>query len=219
MSVADAWAPCAAILWAFLSLGHFVEGTDAGMPTTLPWGIKAPGNFGTVHPVQLYALLLALALCLYLLLRLKQGHRAGGIAALGLFLGGAASFLLDMVRQPVDIEAGLLLDPSQFVAIASMLIGAAFTVAVGFAAVPDREKVAVYLEHFIKSGGTHSPHLMRDTVFTVPLLLDAQARFLALPRDYPPQTKAWCSRAGLEVLEWYVTQLRHSAAPRQRKAS
>ena len=221
MNVADAWAPCAAILWAFLSQGHFVEGTEAGMPTTLPWGIKTPGDhvLGRVHPVQLYTFFAALLLCLYLMRQLKRKHRMGEVAALGFFLGGAASFLLDMVRQPVDIEAGLLLDPSQFLAIATMLVGAGFTAAFGFASVLKREEVALYLERFIKSEGTLSPHLMRDTVFSDPLLVETQSRFLDLPRDYPSQNKAWCSRAGLEVLEWYVTQLRHSPAPHQRKAS
>ncbi len=220
MNVADAWAPCAAVLWAFLSQGHFVEGTDAGMPTTLPWAMQTPGDnvLGQVHPVQLYAFVLALALCVYLMRRLKREHRMGEVAAYGLFLGGAASFLLDMVRQPVDIEAGLLLDPSQFVAIATMLVGAGFTAAVGFAPVPSREEVTTYLEKFIESEGRMSPALMRDTVFKDPLLLETQSRFMDLPRDYPSQNNAWCSRAGLQVLEWYVTQLRFSEAPRRRKA-
>ena len=38
----DAWAPCATLTWAFLALGHFAEGTDAGLPTTLPWGMAIP---------------------------------------------------------------------------------------------------------------------------------------------------------------------------------
>src|ERR1700712_350527 len=38
----DAWAPCATLIWAFLALGHFAEGTDAGLPTTLPWGLPIP---------------------------------------------------------------------------------------------------------------------------------------------------------------------------------
>lgn len=192
MNVADAWAPCAAILWAFLSQGHFVEGTDAGMPTSLPWGMKTPGDnvLGRVHPVQLYAFFVALLLCLYLMRRLKQEHRMGEVAAHGFFIGGAASFLLDMIRQPVDIEAGLLLDPSQFVAIATMLVGVGLAAAVGFAPLPSREAVAVYLEQFIRAGGTASPRLMRDTVFTDPLLIETQFRFMGLPRDYPPQGTA-----------------------------
>src|SRR5437868_8189503 len=38
----DAWSPCATLTWAFLALGHFVEGSDAGLPTTLPWGMAIP---------------------------------------------------------------------------------------------------------------------------------------------------------------------------------
>src|ERR1700736_2621355 len=38
----DAWAPSATLAWAFLALGHFAEGTDAGLPTALPWGTAIP---------------------------------------------------------------------------------------------------------------------------------------------------------------------------------
>ncbi len=221
LAVADAWAPCGAILWAFLSQGHFIEGTDAGMPTKLPWGIRTPGDhvFGPVHPVQLYAFVLALLLCLFLLNRLRRTHRAGQIAAYGLFCGGALSFLLDTVRQPIDIEAGLLLDPSQFVALASMLAGIGFTAAIGLAPQPSREEVAIYIDEFIRSAGTLSPRFMRETVFTDSLLLETQSRFLDLPRDYPPRDpKTWCSPAGLQVISWYTTQLRTAAEPQRRKA-
>lgn len=221
LAVADAWAPCGAILWAFLSQGHFIEGTDAGMPTSLPWGIHTPGDhvFGRVHPVQVYALVLALVLWWFLTNRLRRTHRAGQIVAYGLFCGGALSFLLDMVRQPVDIEAGLLLDPSQFVALASMLAGIVFTALIGLAPQPSREEVAQYIEQFIRSAGTLSPRFMHETVFTDSLLVETQSRFLRLPRDYPPQDKkAWCSPAGLQVLSWYTTQLR-TAEPQRRKAS
>ena len=38
----DAWSPAATLAWAFLALGHFAEGSDAGLPTALPWGMAIP---------------------------------------------------------------------------------------------------------------------------------------------------------------------------------
>lgn len=128
----DAWAPCACLLAAFLQLGHFFEGTDAGMPTTLPWGVVAPGDtvLGRTHPVQLYEVAIALALLVWLYHRLPQSVVPGRTAALALTLGGAASFALDMLRQPMtDVLPGtttvLPLDGSQLAAVLAMLAGVA----------------------------------------------------------------------------------------------
>jgi len=125
LDVMDAWAPCAAVLAAVLSLGHYVEGTDAGMPTRLPWGVVTPGDnvLGKVHPVEIYALIAALGMCELLLIRLKRRQRAGQVAGLALAAGGAISFLLDMLRQPVDSFGGAWLDPSQWVALGAVLVG------------------------------------------------------------------------------------------------
>ncbi len=125
LDVLDAWAPCAALLAAILSIGHFFEGTDAGMPTRLPWGVVTPGDsvLGRVHPVQIYAGVVALALCLLLLRKLPQRKFPGEVAALALMLGGAGAFLLDMLRQPAESSGDTLLDPNQFVAAAAIMAG------------------------------------------------------------------------------------------------
>lgn len=96
--VLDAAAPCAAVVWLALSIGHFFEGTDAGMPTRLPWGVVTPGDtvLGRVHPVQLYTALAALALGAALLWMLPRRVRQGDAAVL-LLLGGG---LLFAVRRP-----------------------------------------------------------------------------------------------------------------------
>ena len=153
-ATADAWAPCGALLAAVLSLGHFVEGTEAGMPTTLPWGVATPGDsiLGRVHPVQLYEASLALALCGAMFFLLGRRAFVGQVAALALMGGGACSFLLDMLRQPTETTGNALLDPGQFIALAAMLAGGAvwavreptglkrFT---GFAAAPTANPAAV----------------------------------------------------------------------------
>jgi phosphatidylglycerol---prolipoprotein diacylglyceryl transferase len=125
LDVMDAWAPCAALLAAVLSLGHFVEGTDAGMPTRLPWGVVTPGDtvLGRVHPVEVYEVVAALGMCWVLLGVLGFRRRSGEAAGLALLVGGVMSFGLDMLRQPLDAFGGAWLDPSQWVAVGSVVVG------------------------------------------------------------------------------------------------
>jgi phosphatidylglycerol:prolipoprotein diacylglycerol transferase len=123
LRVLDAAAPCAALLAAALSLGHFLEGTDEGMPTRMPWGVVSP--LGRVHPVQLYAMAAALGLAVVLWRRLCRPHAPGMIASVALLLGGLLSFVLDMYKQPTEPVGGGWLEPGQWMALASMLAGAA----------------------------------------------------------------------------------------------
>ena len=55
LATLDAWAPCATLAWSFLALGHFAEGSDPGLPSTLPWAMpNVPGSPFRLHPVALY---------------------------------------------------------------------------------------------------------------------------------------------------------------------
>jgi phosphatidylglycerol:prolipoprotein diacylglycerol transferase len=125
LDVMDAWAPCACVLGAVLAVAHFIEGTDAGMPTRLPWGVVTPGDhvLGRVQPVEIYALLLWLAIGAWSLRVLMRRGRAGEAAAWVLVLGGVAEFLLDMLRQPVESQGSAWLDPAQYVAILCAAMG------------------------------------------------------------------------------------------------
>jgi phosphatidylglycerol:prolipoprotein diacylglycerol transferase len=111
----DAWAPCATLIWAFLALGHFAEGTDAGLPTTLPWGIPIPPSSIRLHPVALYAAILAALLTLAFLRQLPHRDRPGDTLALALAASGTAQFLLTFFRQPFPESS--LLDPIQWIAL------------------------------------------------------------------------------------------------------
>ena len=131
LDVLDAWAPCGALLAAVLSVGHFVEGTAAGMPTRLPWGVVTPGDtvLGRVHPVQMYAAGAELALCVVLfrllaLRRTGEPHGVGRVAGMGLAVGGLLSFVLGMLRQPVESYGNAWLDPQQWIALAGIVVGA-----------------------------------------------------------------------------------------------
>jgi phosphatidylglycerol:prolipoprotein diacylglycerol transferase len=126
LATLDAWSPCAALLAAVLALAHFVEGTDAGMPTRLPWGVLTPGDtmLGRVQPVQIYGMVSALVLMAWLLRTLARPHAAGSVAAVALLCGGIVSFLLAMLTQPTETQGNALLDPGQYIALAAAAAGA-----------------------------------------------------------------------------------------------
>jgi phosphatidylglycerol:prolipoprotein diacylglycerol transferase len=111
----DAWSPCATLAWAFLALGHFAEGSDAGLPTTLPWGMAIPPNTTRLHPVALYAAIGATLLTLALLRQLPRRQHPGDIFALALAASGAIQFLLTFLRQPFPDSD--FLDPIQWIAL------------------------------------------------------------------------------------------------------
>lgn len=122
--VADAWAPCAAVLAAMLSLGRFFEGTEGGMPTRLPWGTPVEGGAGLrLQPVAIYGAVVSVALVVVLMRLLKRKMRDGMVAAIALVAGGAAGFLLDMVTQPLEMRGNAWLDPQQWLAVVAMLVG------------------------------------------------------------------------------------------------
>ena len=111
----DAWSPCATLTWAFLALGHFAEGSDAGLPTTLPWGLRIPPDRTPLHPVALYAAIVAAMLTIVLLRQLPRRHHPGDTFALALAAAGTAQFLLTFFRQPFPDSS--LLDPIQWISL------------------------------------------------------------------------------------------------------
>ncbi len=126
LAVLDAWAPCATLAWAFLALGHFAEGSDPGLPSTLPWAVPIPSTSLRIHPVALYAALAAACVTALLFIHLPHRRRAGDTFAVSLFFTGLTQFFLTFLRQPTYSESnpGTLLDPIQWVAL-GMIVTAA----------------------------------------------------------------------------------------------
>ncbi|WP_433971179.1 prolipoprotein diacylglyceryl transferase [Tunturiibacter lichenicola] len=115
----DAWSPCATIIWAFLALGHFSEGSDAGLPTALPWATHIPPDPTRLHPVPLYAAIAAALLTLALIRQLRRRQHPGDTLAFALTAAGVIQFLLTFFRQPypyTNAPYGIL-DPIQWIAI------------------------------------------------------------------------------------------------------
>ena len=117
----DVWAPCATLLWAFLAVGHFAEGSDPGLPARHLGLPPAPGSHLRLYPVALFAAVVALALTANLLrnLRLSAATNPGSTASLALATVGLAQFLLTFMRQPFVYEPPFtsILDPIQWLAL------------------------------------------------------------------------------------------------------
>jgi phosphatidylglycerol---prolipoprotein diacylglyceryl transferase len=118
----DAWSPCATLAWAFLALGHLAEGSDAGLPTALPWGMRIPPDPVPLHPVALYAAVAAALLTALLLRQLPRRRYHGDAIALALATAGAVQFLVTFFRQPYPSQG--LLDPIQWIALGMIAVAA-----------------------------------------------------------------------------------------------
>jgi phosphatidylglycerol:prolipoprotein diacylglycerol transferase len=127
LTTLDAWAPCATLVWAFLALGHFAEGSDPGLPTALPWGVAMSAGGIRLHPVALYAVIVAFLITAALLRQLRHCTRRGDVVVFGLAAVGIAQFLLTFLRQPdPSVELlGNVLDPIQWVALGMIVIAGA----------------------------------------------------------------------------------------------
>ena len=115
----DALAPCAALLWVFLSFGRWAEGTREGMPSR-----------SGVWPVELLATIVAALLCGMLLRAIRALRPPGRVCALGLGGGGTAIFAVDLLRLPSDLGKAAILDPVQWLGLAMIVAGAALAIAV-----------------------------------------------------------------------------------------
>jgi phosphatidylglycerol:prolipoprotein diacylglycerol transferase len=110
-SAFDAWAPCTTLVWAFLALGHFAEGSDPGMLSRAGWR----------HPVALYAAILAALITVAAGAQLRRMRPAGETAGLTIVATGVGQFLLSFLRVPGVEFAGL--DALQCVALAMIVAG------------------------------------------------------------------------------------------------
>ena len=109
----DAWSPSAALIWVFLALGHYAEGSDPGMPTSLPWH---------VHPVALYAAVAANLIAAVSWILLGRHLTPGVTAAFTLSAAGLAQFFLTFLRMPGELSL-MGLDLLELAALGMLLAG------------------------------------------------------------------------------------------------
>jgi 2-amino-4-hydroxy-6-hydroxymethyldihydropteridine diphosphokinase len=81
----DTLTPFVLILFIGLQLANLANGDVYGLPTALPWGIRLWGEMR--HPVQIYAILLALGVVIWFLIRTK------GLSETGFLRSGVLSLI------------------------------------------------------------------------------------------------------------------------------
>ena len=111
--------------YAIGRIGCQVSGDgDYGEPSDLPWAMAYPdGVVPTdveVHPTPLYEAI-TLGLLAWVLWRLRDAVRPGGLFAIYLVVGGLERFLVEFVRR--NEEAALGLTSAQFLSLAMMIGG------------------------------------------------------------------------------------------------
>lgn len=122
--VADLAAPSVALGYAIARIGCFGAGCCYGAPTSLPWGVQFPDTPSPVHPTQLYATGMNLAIFLFLWWRERFPRQEGQLFALFLSLHGLYRFVNEFFRAGATSKTIVgVLTYGHLVAFAVALIG------------------------------------------------------------------------------------------------
>jgi phosphatidylglycerol---prolipoprotein diacylglyceryl transferase len=125
LALLDLAAPGLALGYAVGRIGCQLSGDgDYGTHSDLPWAMSYPdGTVPTtdeVHPTPVYETI-AMGLIAWLLWRLRDRMRPGGLFALYLVLSGAERFLVEFVRRNDDVLLGLT--TPQIESVVLMIVG------------------------------------------------------------------------------------------------
>ena len=106
-AVADSVALAMPLSLAVARVGCFLNGCCGGKPSGLPWAVTFPGSSTSVHPTQLYELVLDLALFAGLLWARKRLQRDWDLFLLSLAGYGLIRFCLEFFRAHADPKAAI----------------------------------------------------------------------------------------------------------------
>lgn len=125
--VGDLAAPALALAYAIGRVGCLLVGDDYGVPSNLPWAMSFPEGLPptteTVHPTQLYEIIIMSIVFLYIWKIRKKVKPAGWLFSVYLVLAGIERFLIEFIRSttPSPIPG---LSVAQVMALILILIGA-----------------------------------------------------------------------------------------------
>lgn len=125
--IGDAVAPALALAYSIGRIGCFLVGDDYGVPSTLPWAVAfpkgLPPTLETVHPTQVYEVIIMVVVFLFLWKIRKRDYKVGYIFSIYLILAGVERFLIEVIRNttPSPIPD---LSIAQLIAIVLILAGA-----------------------------------------------------------------------------------------------
>ncbi len=95
-------------------VGHFLDGSNYGLPTDLPWGMTFDNIFSPVeytvpiHPTQLYEALYAFLILIVLFFFFSQSKFKGLVTFMGGFLLGTCHFFLSYLYGETTLMVGIL---------------------------------------------------------------------------------------------------------------
>ncbi|MEQ9620215.1 MAG: prolipoprotein diacylglyceryl transferase [Deltaproteobacteria bacterium] len=125
--VGDLAAPALAIAYAIGRVGCLLVGDDYGVPSNLPWAMSFPEGLppttDTVHPTQLYEIIIMSIVFVYIWKIRKKVKPAGWLFSIYLILAGLERFFIEFIRNttPSPIPG---LSVAQVMALVIILIGA-----------------------------------------------------------------------------------------------
>lgn len=100
--VGDLAAPALALAYAIGRIGCLLVGDDYGVPSDLPWAIAFPKGLPptteTVHPTQLYEIIIMSVVFLYIWKIRKRVRPAGWLFSVYLILAGLERFFIEFIR-------------------------------------------------------------------------------------------------------------------------
>lgn len=100
--VGDLAAPALALAYAIGRIGCLLVGDDYGIPSDLPWAIAFPKGLPptteTVHPTQLYEIIIMSAVFVYIWRIRKKVKPAGWLFSIYLVLAGLERFSIEFIR-------------------------------------------------------------------------------------------------------------------------
>jgi phosphatidylglycerol:prolipoprotein diacylglycerol transferase len=106
-AVADAVGLALPLALGIARVGCFLNGCCGGKPSDLPWAVTFPGSSTSVHPVQLYEMILDLAAFAFLLLVRKRLRRDWDLFLLSLACYGLIRFMMEFLRVHTDPNAAI----------------------------------------------------------------------------------------------------------------
>lgn len=118
-AVTDAVGLAMPLSLAIARLGCFLNGCCGGKPSGLPWAVTFPGSTTSVHPTQLYEMVLDLTAFAFLLWARKKLHRDWDLFLLSLASYGLIRFVVEFFRFHANPNATIFF---QSVSIALLLV-------------------------------------------------------------------------------------------------
>ena len=117
----DFLLPYVALTQGFGRIGCFLNGCCSGKACDLPWAVRFPGSFQSVHPAQLYEAFFDFALFFFLAKGSLRKKFDGQILACYFCLYPAGRFMLEFLR--ADNPSVFFLTYNQWISIGIFLLG------------------------------------------------------------------------------------------------